>query len=91
MMKTTNHVPSGCPVCLARLDRSTDIGGDFTPKAGDIGICAYCAGLVLYKEDMTLSPFPDAEFKMLSATLQTTLRQQQQSVRNAAKKEPPRT
>lgn len=49
---------SKCPVCGKILDTASSIDGDHTPSPNDITLCMYCAALLIFNKDMTMSKCP---------------------------------
>lgn len=48
--ESARTVVTFCPYCRAQFDAVTGLTGDRRPAAGDAGICAYCAGLLVYDD-----------------------------------------
>jgi uncharacterized protein YbaR (Trm112 family) len=62
-----------CPVCKAKLDAATWVGGEAVPEVGDASLCLYChAKLVFYRQSaeyLGLRLMTDAEFDGLPSAL----------------------
>lgn len=54
-----------CPYCGHGLDGYTGITGDATPEPGDASLCVYCAGLLVFAEDLTPREPTEAELPEL--------------------------
>lgn len=53
LMKSTTLLPRhGCPVCLQAVDAATDMAGDARPNPGDLTICAYCASVLEFDDEL---------------------------------------
>lgn len=52
MMTTTLLPQHGCPVCQRSIDAASDVRGDARPNPGDITICAYCASILEFDDEM---------------------------------------
>ena len=48
---TTRQPASDCPVCRKKLDAAS---GEGKPRPGDMTVCAYCAELAVFGEDLEL-------------------------------------
>jgi hypothetical protein len=53
MSRTVENRPCLCPQCGAANDRVTDLFGDAAPSPGDFTICADCAAILRFSDDMT--------------------------------------
>lgn len=62
-----------CPQCGTVLDGATSLEGKFTPKPGDVTVCAYCATFLKYDEYLFLRILPEEEFAKLEKTEQDQL------------------
>lgn len=70
-----------CPYCGHQLDAWTGITGDATPEAGDASICAYCAGLLVFADDLT--PREPTETELAALVKDDPLRIAQRAMRQA--------
>lgn len=53
-----------CLTCLTVVDAASNMdGGDDAPTEGDISICAYCATVGKFNENMSLEPITMEELK----------------------------
>ena len=57
----TGVVPASCPYCGEELNAATDTDGDARPSEGDVSLCAYCAGLLVFDAEGKLRLPTDAE------------------------------
>ena len=51
-MTTTLLPRHGCPVCQRAIDAATAVQGDGHPKPSDLTICAYCASILEFDDEM---------------------------------------
>lgn len=62
LAKSGEQLPvSVCPVCGAKNDAATSLSDSERPSAGCISICAYCAHLSIFTDDMTLRSLTEDE------------------------------
>ena len=56
-----HHVPRAgfCPSCGMHLSGAMAIDTDARPKPGDVSICAHCASVLQFGENLTFRLFPD--------------------------------
>ncbi len=54
-----------CPQCGTLLNAASTLEGRFTPKPGDVTVCAYCSTFLKFDEFMFLRILPDEEFEKL--------------------------
>mgnify|MGYP001612037086 CR=1 FL=1 len=57
-MTTTKMGHDNCPICKKTLDAVTSVLPGKIPAPRDITICAYCAALLQFYDDMTLVKLP---------------------------------
>jgi hypothetical protein len=50
--ESSENQPTPCPYCGGLLDAFTGITGTCQAKPGDASICAYCAGLLAFGDDL---------------------------------------
>ena len=55
-MRITRTASHKCPGCAASLDAASSFG-DSVPEPMDLTICGYCASVLQFREDMSLSLF----------------------------------
>lgn len=64
-MRTTDSrdgvSPAPCPYCGSKLDAATDPYGDARPKPGDASVCWYCAGVLVFGDDLAVRLPTDEE------------------------------
>lgn len=75
---------SFCPYCRASFDAVTGLTGDPRPEAGDAGICWYCGGLLVYRDDGT--PREPTEEELPALVADERLRRAQTAVHLAIAK-----
>jgi hypothetical protein len=49
-----------CPACQTKLDGATAAGHKATPTGGDLSVCAYCALVLEFNNDLTVRAAPPA-------------------------------
>lgn len=59
-MRTHRLANAKCPYCDSKIDGASDPLGDAEPKPGDITICIYCAGLMVF-DQLLIPRFPTDE------------------------------
>jgi hypothetical protein len=60
---TTQHPPTMCPTCGARLDAATSTDGANVPKEGDVSVCLYCYAWLSFRADQSLRPISHGEVR----------------------------
>ena len=75
--------PAPCGHCGKVLDGAHpgDSGG--TPKAGDLAVCVYCAGVNAFDAGLQVAPVSEEEIEALPADIQGQLRDMQALIRGA--------
>jgi hypothetical protein len=63
--KTTRHGWITCPACSYRMDCSTPLEGNATPKPGDFTLCISCGELLQYGKGLQFEAIPDDDFLKL--------------------------
>ena len=41
-----------CPICFHKLDAAACVSGRAKPKPGDVAVCAYCAELLMFDDNL---------------------------------------
>jgi len=54
--KTKRLAASFCPFCFTVLDAASGLGHENYPQPGDFTICIKCAGVLRFREDMSIEP-----------------------------------
>lgn len=54
--QTHDIPPIKCPLCKYKMDSSTGIGCDTSPKVGDITLCLNCGAILEFDELMFVLP-----------------------------------
>ncbi len=71
-----------CPYCNAKLEFATNLDDKATtPAPGDVGICFYCAGLLMYITQGGVRQLNDNEYKKLDKKTRAELDAQANAVR----------
>lgn len=66
-MTTTRLEVSPCPYCAAPHDSATSMSDDApVPTPGDVGVCFYCAHIVVYDDELKLREPSEEEFGEMS-------------------------
>jgi hypothetical protein len=76
---------SRCPHCGAIMDAATGERGH-TPRVGDLGVCAECAGFIQYGEAFKPIGLADADLDALGASTARTLREMRDLLRASVMK-----
>lgn len=81
-MLTTRVPESSCPHCKNKLDAATH-EYEKAPRPGDVSVCLKCAGINIYRDDLTLRAATGADLDKLSAHKETwaALKNAQKTVR----------
>ena len=71
-----------CPYCKADNPMATKLDDkDAIPIPGDVGVCFYCAGLLVYAEQGKVKPMTDNDYKKLDKKTRAELDAQADAVR----------
>lgn len=65
-MKHTRVAASDCPYCGLHANTATDVTGTRGPKPGNYTICLKCAGLSIFKEDLSLREAEEEDLELLT-------------------------
>ena len=80
-LRTTCLNETRCPTCSAIVDRASSTE-NARPGPGDLSVCAYCVGVSLYAEDMSLEAF---DLSTLSASKRAEIEKMRDVVRRIQK------
>jgi len=81
-MKSTRLPTHYCATCKTKLSAASSVGGDFTPKPGNLTICIDCGALLRFRADLQVELAPveleqqldEAGTKMLALIRETARR-----------------
>lgn len=64
-MSESTPLPLGyeqaCPHCGHTMDADTHAHGDARPAPGDVSVCLYCTGFLVFNHDMTRRAMTDED------------------------------
>ncbi len=71
-----------CPHCGEILDAATAAEGKHEiPNPGDVSVCIYCAGLLVYADDMALTKLSDELFNSIPLEVRLELSKARYNIR----------
>jgi hypothetical protein len=72
-VKTTRHKLSRCPHCDYRLDASSSVNGEESPRPSDFTMCWGCAAILRYRRDLSVGVCAPWELEELEPESRRTL------------------
>lgn len=56
---------NSCPYCHEKLGDAAKLTGDLVPSQGDVSVCAYCGGFLIFTEPYVVRALTDEEYEAL--------------------------
>ncbi len=74
-----------CPICGHKTGAASGVWTDQSPRPGDVSLCLYCGGVIVFEDGLESHPITPEEEEGLSNSLRAQIERVQEALQRAGR------